>query len=111
MTTQPLSALVADARAHAGLSLRQVAEASGGLLSKTHVAAIERGDTVRVTDRTLAGLAMALGLSAAKLRAAAGLSSRVLPPFEVPSRANRLSLRERKVVLAVIDALLAAHER
>lgn len=91
--------------------MREVADKSGGLLSKTHVAAIERGDTVRVTDRTLAGLSMALGVSAAKLRVAAGLSARVLPPFQLPARADRLSLRERKVVLAMIDVLLAAHER
>lgn len=111
MSVPSLADLIADRRAELGLSLRQAAEKSGGLVGYTTINDIERGGTRRVNDQTITGLATALDLSEARIRRAAGLSAQQLPPFEMPSRANRLNARERRLVLSVIDTLLAAHER
>lgn len=111
MTGASLAALVTSRRAELGLSLRQVATKSQGLVSPSHIGYLERGHLDRaISDRVLTGLSVALDLPLADLRRAAGLSGRQLPPFEVPERANRLNTRERKLVLNLIDTLLAAHE-
>lgn len=109
MTTQTLPELVAAKRAELGLSLRQAAEKSQGMVSPSHLSYLERGINVDVSDRILAGLSIALDIPLPKLRRAAGITPTVLPPFEVPERASRLSPRERRLVVELIDTLLAAH--
>lgn len=111
MTTATLPDLVADRREQLGLSLRQVADASGGLVSKTHIAAVERGDLVVPSDRILRGLALALSLDVKTVFNAAQRSLRELPPFTLPEKASRLNARERRLVLSLVDTLLAAHDR
>jgi transcriptional regulator with XRE-family HTH domain len=103
-----LAELVATRREELGLSLRQAAEKSGGLVGPSTLNSIERGDSRQVTDRVIAGIATGLDLPESRVRRAAGLSAQVLPPFEVPARANRLNARERRLVLQLIDTLLAA---
>lgn len=111
MTRQEtLQDLVADRRAELGLSLRQAAEKSGGRVSHSTFGAIEHGQRTRVDDTTIEGLAEALSVPLGRVRRAAGLSERQLPPFVLPARADRLNARERRVVLAMIETLLAARE-
>lgn len=111
MTSLTLAELVTKRREQLGLSLRGVADASGGLVSKTNVGAIERGDYQVTGDRVLRGLALALELSVDEVTAAAGRQWRRLQPFTLPEKADRLNARERKLVLSLIDTLLAAHDR
>lgn len=106
-----LAELVAARRAELGLSLRQVAEKSQGLTSPSHIGYIEQGNVVDVSDRVLTGLSVALDLPVGQVRRAAGLQPSEPRPFVVPERAGRLNARERKLVLALIDTLLAAHDR
>lgn len=107
-----LPELVAEERRQQGLSLRQVAELSGGLVTSSTVHAIERGDRQTVEDDTIDGLAKALGLPIDQVRRAAGLRRPDTDePFAVPRRAQRLNRKERQVVLDMIDALLDAKKR
>lgn len=103
-----LSELVRDRREQLGLTLREAAAASGGLISSTTLHAIEQGDSQPASPRIIAGIAVALELPEAKVRRAAGLSAKTLPPFKVPERANLLNQRERRLVLQLIETLLAA---
>lgn len=104
-----LAELVAERREQLGMSLRGAAEASGGLVSKTHLAAIETGETTAVSDRMLRGIALALELPLGRVREAAGVRP-ALRPFSCPERADRLNARERRLVISLIDTLLAARE-
>lgn len=111
MTTSALAALVRAQRAELGLSLRQAAEKSGGLVGPSTLNAIERGEPRRVTDRIITGIATALELPESKVRRAAGLAAQAMPPFVLPARAQRLTARERRLVLNLVDTLLAAHQK
>lgn len=105
-----LAELVASRREELGLSLRQAAEKSGGRVSSSGLHSIERGMSTAITEETVTGLSEALDLTLASVRRAAGLAqTSSLPPFIVPARANRLNMRERKLVLNLIDTLLEAH--
>lgn len=103
-----LAELVASRREALGLSLRQVAEKSGGVVSSSTLNEIERGLRPNVSDRILEGIADALNVSLSKVRTAAGVSARDLGPFYL-ERADRLNARERRLVQHLVDALLAAH--
>lgn len=110
MSAVTLAELVAARREELELSLRQAAEKSGGLVSSSGLHSIERGMSVAITEATVVGLAEALDLAPNTIRRAAGLAqTSLLPPFTVPARANRLNMRERKLVLNLIDTLLEAH--
>lgn len=104
-----LPELVAARRRELGLSYRDVSAGSGGLVSYSRVATIEAGEVSEISDRVLEGLAAGLDLSLSRVRRAAGVPVRDRP-FEIPARANRLNARERRLVLALIDTLLAAHD-
>ena len=106
-----LAELVATALAAAGVSIRETAARTGGAVSYSQIARIARGQTARIRPQTMTALSSALGIPIAKLRAANGWdpSSR-LTPFVLPERANELSTAERRLVVNVIGALLAAHD-
>lgn len=107
-----LSELVAAERQRQGLSLRQVADRSGGLITSSTVHAVERGDRQTFEDDTLDGLAKALDLPIDRVRKAAGVRRPDTDElFVLPRRAQRLNRRERQVVLDVVDALLEAKRR
>jgi transcriptional regulator with XRE-family HTH domain len=104
-----LAELVAKRRAELGLSLRQAADRSDGLVSHGRIGDIENGNDGDVSDRILEGLHLALDIPIRKLRAAAGLANPTARPFVLPDRANRLTQRERKLVLELVEVLLMAH--
>lgn len=110
--TRALPELVRTERAKLGLSLREVAARSGGLVTSSTVHAIEKGQRGSVDDRTLEGLALGLGLPAHVVDRAAGApASDDGAPFVLPRRANRLNRREREHVLELVDLLLARRTR
>lgn len=108
--TVTLADLIRDERAYRELSLREAARRSGGRVSPSRLASLEHGD-IPEDDRILVGIALALKVPVEDVRAAAGRSrSAPLPPFRLPKTAQRLTAKDRKAVLAVISALLAAHK-
>lgn len=92
------------------LSYRAAAARGRGFISHGTIGRIARGEHAGVLEEdTVIGLALALGVSRTCVEKAAGTHrARPLEPFALPSRANRLTRRERAVVLAMVDALLAA---
>jgi hypothetical protein len=64
----------------------------------------------RITDRTADALATMLEVDVDQVLVAAGQRPR-LTKFELPDRADRLTENERKAVLGVVDAILAASEQ
>jgi transcriptional regulator with XRE-family HTH domain len=108
---ETLADLVARRRAELGMSTRAVERASGGLVRHSSVGEIERGMRSRPGERTLQGLARALRLPERQLREAARLGGGpVGRPFVLPDRADRLTARERRLVLELVEVLLAARE-
>lgn len=107
-----LQQLVKTERARLGLSLGEVADRSGGLVSRSTVHAIEQGRRSTVEDDTLNGLARGLSLPVTRLAKAAGLgNSDTDTTFVLPARAQRLTRKERDHVLALIDLLLERRQR
>ncbi len=107
-----LAELVASKRKALDLSLRAVADLSGGMLTASTVHAVELGQRTTVTDDTIDGLAKALDLPVDLVRKSAGLRRPDTDePFVLPRKAQRLNRRERQVVLDMVDALLEAKRR
>ncbi|MWA07857.1 hypothetical protein [Streptomyces sp. BA2] len=95
------------------LSYRAAAARSSGRVSHGTIGRIARGDHAGLlTGETIDGLALALGVHPTVVEQAAGMyRERPLEPFHMPARADRLTRRERGVILAMVDALLAAAEQ
>ncbi|MEV0322983.1 hypothetical protein ACIBKX_33065 [Streptomyces sp. NPDC050658] len=95
------------------LSYRAAAARSSGRVSHGTIGRIARGDHAGLlTGETIDGLALALSVPPAAIEQAAGMyRDRPLEPFVMPARADRLTRRERGVILAMVDALLAAAEQ
>ena len=90
-------------------SMYQVEAASGGELVRSTLSRVLRGDAVRVS--TIDALVKHLGLSRAAIVAALGHeAAEDIPerPFALPDHASLLTGKERRVVLGVVTALLAA---
>jgi transcriptional regulator with XRE-family HTH domain len=104
-----LAELVRDARSDADMSLRDVEKASGGTVTYSQVSRIELGHHTTVKPRALVGLSTALGIPMEKLRAANGDPANVpKEPFVLPERASLLPMKDRRLVLALVDGLLSA---
>lgn len=101
-----LADLVRSRREELSLSYREAATRSGGLISHGRLAAIESGDDHHVSDRLLQGISVGLDIPITKVRKAAGAPP-MQRPFKLPDRASRLSSRERKLVLELVEVLLA----
>jgi hypothetical protein len=63
-----------------------------------------------IGDRAADAIALMSGKPVEDVLEAAGKRPR-LKPFKLPSRADRLSKEERRVVLGVVNAILDAHEK
>lgn len=90
------------------LSYREAEEKTGVGYSVIHRLATGKQQTT--SDEVLAQLARGLRIPVRELRAAAGRASG-LQAFTLPERAARLNGRERRLILAMVDALLAARDR
>lgn len=91
-----------------GLSYREAARRSDGMASHATFYQLATGQhRGRVSDRTIKGLALALELSVREVRDAAGLGDEESPPeFRLPKRASRLTPKQRRAIVAMVDALL-----
>jgi hypothetical protein len=108
-----LQRLVSERMAELGLSYRRAAAKSGGKVSHGTLNTIATGrHSWRVDDSTIEGIALALDVDESVVRAAVGRAQRAPETeFVLPRRANRLSAQERRAVLSMVDALLAAAEK
>ena len=110
MKSLTLQRLILDTLAEQDLSYRAAAERSRGMVTHTTLNTLANGrrDPKTLTDQSIAGIALALGVSEREVRKAIGLS-RTEPPtvFKLPAKANRLTPKQRKVILATIDAFLS----
>jgi hypothetical protein len=106
-----LARLIYDASHEAG-GYRGLARRSGGLVSVSTLNNIATGrHTGRLTDQSIRGIALAIGMPAREVARVVGADlTDELPAFVLPKRANRLSQPQRRVVVAVIDAILSAGE-
>jgi hypothetical protein len=103
--------LVQAAMTRKGVSTRDVATATDGRLSHSQVARILRGSAGACRPETLRALSDTLTIPITRLRKANGAwTGRVPSPFTLPERANELNVAERRVVVNMIGALLAAHD-
>ena len=108
-----LAELVRDQRERLGVSLRQVdadTERLGRRVSYSTLNDLEMGQRTTFPDETLAVIARALHIPVTQIRRAAGRPDRAPRPFVLPQRAAELSGKERQVVVAVVEALLAAKD-
>lgn len=103
-----LSKLLHEANSEAWSARRITAEAEkmGHLVANTSVSKYLRGEPEKPSESVLAALGAALGIPLPKLREAAGLPSGELEDFVLPPEANRLSRRQRDVVLHLIQTFL-----
>jgi len=112
MVDEPsVAVLVQAALDRKGVSIRDAAARTDGRLSHSQIARILRGQSAQCQPDTLRALSDALSIPITKLRKANGAhNGRVPTPFILPERANELSIAERRVVVNMIGALLAAHD-
>ena len=102
--------LVRAALDRKNLSIRDAAARTDGRLSHSQIARILRGQSAQCQPGTLRALSDALNIPITKLRKANGHQPRVPTLFKLPERANELNIAERRVVVNMIGALLAAHD-
>jgi transcriptional regulator with XRE-family HTH domain len=102
-----LAQLVRTRREELGLSYRGLDRLSG--VAYSTIANIESGKTRRPDDRILNGLAVGLDLPVSRLRQAVDVPTGQ-PDFRLPAKAKNLSAKQRKAVLALIEALLEERE-
>lgn len=106
MTETALSLLIRKRLDELGLTLREAA--ARGRITTSTLHRYAQGQTSQPDEVTVRGIAKAIAVPVAEVAGTLGL-----PPlagrFVLPKRADRLTEAERRTVLAVVDALLAAH--
>jgi hypothetical protein len=112
MTTTDLARLVRERLAEEDLSYRTAAARSRGLITYSTVGAIASGrHGGALSERTIDGLALALGVPRRRIEEAAGVyRERPAEPFRLPEELNRLNRKERALLVQFGSALLAARE-
>lgn len=92
------------------LSYRDAAAKSGGLVSAPTLHLIGQGThNGDITDRVLKGVARAIEMPLAEVVEAAN-RSKFRPPVTLPPRSADLNQRERRALIAVMDAFLAGRQ-
>lgn len=91
-------------------SARSLAEASGGRFKHAAANRLIQGTHGDLEEETIRGLVTALACDISEIRKRLGQASHSLGRFDLPSRADRLTSKERKVVVSVVDAILAARQ-
>lgn len=108
----PLQKLIQERADELGItSTRELTRRAGGAVSYETIRKILRGKHGgRLADDTAAGLAAALHLPLAKVRAAANLLPS-LGPWEWPAEYDVLDVGERRLVEGVAAGLVAARKK
>lgn len=105
----PLRRLVMERLAELGISQREAARRSQGLVSQETVAVIVQGrHAYRMKDRTIAGLSLALQVPESRMREAAGMP-KTLGPWRLDPKFDRLTPEHRALVESLASALLAMY--
>lgn len=99
--------------AHEAGGYRTLARRSGGLVSHSTLNNIVIGrHSGNLTEDRIRGIALALNVATSKVAEMAGVDmTDAMPPFKLPQRADRLSQPQRRLIISIVDALLAAEER
>jgi hypothetical protein len=101
-----LQRLVADRLAELNRSYREAARQSGGLVSHGTLQKIATGQhSGNLEESTLRGIALAIDVPISQAREAAGTRDD-FGDFQLPERASKLRPKQRKALLAMMDALL-----
>lgn len=114
MTGAPLSALIRKRLTHLGYSYRYATDPHrvGDLItSGTLHRYADPQNTSLPDERTMEGIAAAIEVPIEDVWKAVGRPVHNLGPFVLPERAAGLTQKERRAVLAIVDALLAAKQR
>lgn len=108
-----LQRLVLDRLSELDLNYHQASQRTHGKLKHQTLSAIGRGEhSGRIKDNTAELLALALDVPVSTVRRAAHMSQTQPPTeFTLPAKANRLSPKQRKAILAIIDGFLAEQEQ
>lgn len=83
-----------------------IAATSGTIVSNTSISKYLRGAPEEPSDEILQAFSVALKIPMPELRKAAGLPAGEAQPFVLPETANRLTARQRELVLHTIRVLL-----
>lgn len=112
MTTTDLARLIRDRLAALDLSYRAAAARSRGMLTHGNISAIITGKhSGKLSERTIDGLVLALGIPRTEIEKATGIyRERPAEPFQLPEELNRLNRKERALLVQLGTALLAARE-
>lgn len=113
MTTTDLTRLIRDRLAELDLSYRAAAARSRGMITHGTIGAIATGKHGGgLSEQTIDGLALALDLPRTRIEKAAGIyrEERPAEPFRLPEELNRLTRKERSLLVQLGSALLAARE-
>lgn len=106
-----LNELVRTEMAKKGLTYREAAARSGGMVNSANLNKIATGRYHhKITDETLRGIALAIGVPLSRVRKEAGKQPSEPPAFEVPVEARYLTPAQRRAVLAVISSMLSSRE-
>lgn len=107
----PLQELLVNRRAELGRSYREAADKAGGLVSHGTLYNVERGiHRTKFTDDVLRGIALAYDLPLTQVQAAVGDARVASTEFRLPKKADQLTAADRRALLVMVDALLAAHQ-
>jgi|SRR5687768_16021327 transcriptional regulator with XRE-family HTH domain len=107
-----LSGLLRDSNAE-NWSARRIAQEAhkhGIAVSYTSIAKYLRNVPQSPSESVLEAFSVALRIPMVQLREAAGLPGGELEPFVLPERANRLTSRQREVILHMVRVLLNDEE-
>lgn len=109
MVDSPLGLLIRKRLDELGLSLREATDPRRvkGLITKSALSQLARGETRSPQADTIKGVALAIAVPVREVEEALALPPE-LGRFTLPRRADRLTEKERAVVIGVVDALLAA---
>jgi transcriptional regulator with XRE-family HTH domain len=103
----PLQRLIINRLADLGLTYREAADRSSGLISFGRLNQIANGNLGNLTEKTIRGIALACDVPPAAVRELA--VSDVEPvQFRLPERTAYLSPRSRKLLMDMTNTLLEA---
>ena len=110
----PLQKLVGDRLADLNLSYRAAAARSNGLISHSSLNFVAKGQMRAETlgPRLIRGLALSLDVPVSEVEAAVKQSGGThVVEFRLPKKADKLTPKQRKAVLAFVNALLENEQR
>ena len=104
----PLQSLIIKRLAELGLTYREAADRSSGLISHGRLHGLAKGRVGELRAQTIRGLSLALDVSQTSVQAAAfgGVNSPV--PLRLPERSAYLSERSRAMIISIANICLEA---